>query len=209
MAPDLRFVPLPYSMLSASRSATPGALANRIGKLALSFVGGVLVDQRSAGADMTHSVYQFTEARALIGGQGVPVMSQIVEVDAGHADLGDCGHPCAAVEIAVPKRRAHRAGEYERLIVGRVMSAGMRQLVAARSWLTVYRLPAYAPELNPVGGVWSSLKRSLANLAEQGIDRLTAGQGPAQARLRRMQYWPSLIDGFLAKTGLDLTPSRF
>jgi putative transposase len=26
----------------------------------------------------------------------------------------------------------------------------MRQLIAARSWLTVYQLPAYAPELNPV-----------------------------------------------------------
>ncbi len=26
----------------------------------------------------------------------------------------------------------------------------MRQLIAARSWLTVFQLPAYAPELNPV-----------------------------------------------------------
>jgi putative transposase len=25
----------------------------------------------------------------------------------------------------------------------------MRQLIAARSWLTVFQLPAYAPELNP------------------------------------------------------------
>jgi transposase len=37
----------------------------------------------------------------------------------------------------------------------------MRQLIAARSWLTVFQLPPYAPELNPVEGV-SSLKRSLA-----------------------------------------------
>ena len=27
-----------------------------------------------------------------------------------------------------------------------------------------------------------------------------------QTRLKRMQYRPGLIDGFLAKTGLDLTP---
>jgi hypothetical protein len=27
-----------------------------------------------------------------------------------------------------------------------------------------------------------------------------------KTRLKRMQYWPGLIDGFLAKTGLDLTP---
>jgi hypothetical protein len=27
----------------------------------------------------------------------------------------------------------------------------MRRLIAARSWLSVFQLPAYAPELNPVG----------------------------------------------------------
>jgi transposase len=78
----------------------------------------------------------------------------------------------------------------------------MRQLIAARSWLTVYQLPAYAPELNPVEGVWSSLKRSLANLTKQGIGQLTA---LIKTRLKRMQYRPGLIDGFLARTGLDLT----
>jgi hypothetical protein len=30
------------------------------------------------------------------------------------------------------------------------VSRAMRQLIAARSWLTVFQLPAYAPELNPV-----------------------------------------------------------
>jgi transposase len=45
----------------------------------------------------------------------------------------------------------------------------MRQLIAARSWLAVYQLPPYAPELNPVEGVWSSLRRSLANLAKRNI----------------------------------------
>ena len=43
-------------------------------------------------------------------------------------------------------------------------SRAMRELVAARSWLRVYRLPPYASELNPVEPVWSNLKRSLANL---------------------------------------------
>jgi transposase len=78
----------------------------------------------------------------------------------------------------------------------------MRQLIAARSWLTVFQLPAYAPELNPVEGVWSSMKRSLANLTKQGIDQLVV---LVKTRLKRMQYRPGLIDGFLAKTGLDLT----
>jgi hypothetical protein len=82
------------------------------------------------------------------------------------------------------------------------VSRAMRQLIAARSWLTVYQLPAYAPELNPVEAVWSNLKRSLANLTKQGIDQLTV---LVKTRLRPMQYRPGLIDGFLAKTGLDLT----
>jgi hypothetical protein len=54
----------------------------------------------------------------------------------------------------------------------------------------------------PTEGIWSSMKRSLANLTKQGIDQLVA---LVKTRLKRMQYRPSLIDGFLAKTGLDLT----
>jgi transposase len=43
----------------------------------------------------------------------------------------------------------------------------MAELVAARSWLTVYRLPPHASELNPAGAVWPNLKISLANLTKQ------------------------------------------
>ena len=50
----------------------------------------------------------------------------------------------------------------------------MAELVAARSWLTVYRLPPYASELNPVEAVWSNLKRSLANPTKRNIGQLTA-----------------------------------
>ena len=45
------------------------------------------------------------------------------------------------------------------------------------------------------------MKRSLANLTKQDIDQLIA---LIRTRLRRMQYRPVLLDGFLAKTGLDL-----
>ena len=82
-------------------------------------------------------------------------------------------------------------------------SRAMRELIAARDWLTVYRLPPYAPELNPVEPVWSHLKRSLANLVKQDIGQLTA---LVKTRLRRMQYQPGLLEGFLAKPRLDLTP---
>ena len=82
-------------------------------------------------------------------------------------------------------------------------SRAMRELVAARSWLRVYRLPPYASELNPVEPVWSNLKRSLANLTKHDIGQLTA---LIRTRLRRMQYRPGLLGGFLAKTRLDFTP---
>ena len=78
----------------------------------------------------------------------------------------------------------------------------MRELIGARSWLSVNQLPPYASELNPVEAVWSNPERSLANLTKQNIDQLTA---LVKARLRRMQYRPGLLDGFLAKTGLDLS----
>jgi hypothetical protein len=54
---------------------------------------------------------------------------------------------------------------------------------------------------DPVKPVWSVLKRSLANLVKQDIDQLTA---LVRTRLRRMQYRPALLEGFLAKPGLDL-----
>jgi len=82
-------------------------------------------------------------------------------------------------------------------------SGAMRELIAARDWLTVFQLPPYASELNPVEPVWSNLKRSLANLVKQDINQLTA---LVKTRLRRMQYRPGLLEGFLAKTHLDLAP---
>ena len=83
------------------------------------------------------------------------------------------------------------------------LSAAMTQLARARDWLTTFQLPPYAHELNPVEQVWSQLKRSLANLAKRNLAQLTA---LVKTRLRRMQYRPRLLDGFLASTGLDLTP---
>jgi transposase len=83
------------------------------------------------------------------------------------------------------------------------VSATMGKLAAARDWLTACRLPAYAHELNPVERVWSVLKRSLANLVKRNLGQLTA---LIRTRLRRMQYRPRLLEGFLVGTGLDLTP---
>ncbi|MBT2396201.1 hypothetical protein [Streptomyces sp. ISL-100] len=45
--------------------------------------------------------------------------------------------------------------------------------------------------------------QSLSNLTKQTIDQLTV---LVKTRLKRMQYRPGLIDGLIAKTGLDLQP---
>jgi transposase len=79
--------------------------------------------------------------------------------------------------------------------------AAMRELIAARGWLTVFRFPTYAPELNPVEGVWANLKNGLGNLAARSIDQLAV---LVKTRLKRMQYRPDLIDAFIAETGLIL-----
>jgi putative transposase len=82
-------------------------------------------------------------------------------------------------------------------------SAAMRELIAARDWLRVIRLPAYAPDLNPVEHVWSHIKRGLGNLLVWGVDELVA---VVKNRLKRVQYRPGLLDAFLAHTRLSLEP---
>ncbi|WP_285487343.1 IS630 family transposase [Amycolatopsis taiwanensis] len=83
------------------------------------------------------------------------------------------------------------------------ISTAMRQLVAARDWLHVIQLPAYAPDLNPIESVWSHVKRSLGNLAVTTVDHLAA---IVRNRLKRIQYRPNLLTSFLAQTGLTLEP---
>jgi transposase len=83
------------------------------------------------------------------------------------------------------------------------VSAAMAEIIATRPWLTVFRLPPYAHELNPVEPVWAHLKRSLANLTKHTIAELTA---LVKTRLMRMQYHPALLTGFLVGTGLGFGP---
>lgn len=84
-------------------------------------------------------------------------------------------------------------------------SDDMLSFIDSMSWLTVYRLPAYAPDLNPVEGIWSVLRRGwLSNVAFTTVDHLirTVRRG-----LRKIQYRSDLIDGCLAGTGLRLHPA--
>jgi hypothetical protein len=64
--------------------------------------------------------------------------------------------------------------------------------------------PGRVHVLDPIEPVWSRLKRSLANLTKHDIAELTA---LVKTRLKRMQYRPGLLAGFLASTGLEFGPS--
>ncbi len=79
--------------------------------------------------------------------------------------------------------------------------------LAVREWLADHprfcaeRLPAYAPELNPVEGLWAWLKGS--QLANFCADTLGPVVKRARRGLKRARKRPSLLLGFLHKAGLS------
>lgn len=75
-------------------------------------------------------------------------------------------------------------------------------LAKQRRWLVVERLPAYAPELNPVEQVWNNLKSGeLANLCPETIEEAAEH---ATDGLDRIGTDAQLCFGFLRYTGLKL-----
>ena len=83
-------------------------------------------------------------------------------------------------------------------------SAAMRAwLTTQRSWLVVERLPAYAPDLNPVEGLWSSLKAvELANLTSPTLAEVI---DQAHRGIERVRRTPHLTYSFLRHTGLSVS----
>jgi transposase len=82
----------------------------------------------------------------------------------------------------------------------RAMQAWIR---TQRSWLVVERLPAYAPDLNPVEGLWSSLKAvELANLTGPTLAEVIQQAHRGVERVRRT---PHLAYSFLRHTGLSVS----
>lgn len=74
-------------------------------------------------------------------------------------------------------------------------------LRAQRSWLTVERLPGYAPDLNPAELVWGNVKgRELANFCP---DNLGEVERELRAGLRRVRRSPTLAFAFLRHAGLS------
>lgn len=68
-----------------------------------------------------------------------------------------------------------------------------------KDWPRIFQMPSYAPELNPAEGIWSLLKRHLADFAAADLAHLTR---VIKRKLKKIQYRPHLIDGCLPPTGL-------
>jgi hypothetical protein len=82
-------------------------------------------------------------------------------------------------------------------------AVGMRKYAADHEWLTIVQLPSYSPDLNPVEGIWSLLRRGpMANTAFSDPDHLTR---TLRRGLAHLQRHPELIDGCLTETGLTIT----
>jgi DDE superfamily endonuclease len=73
-----------------------------------------------------------------------------------------------------------------------------------RSWLVVERLPAYAPERNPVEGLWSSLKGKGVELANLTGSTLAEVINQAHQGVKRLRRTPHLAYWFLRHTGLSV-----
>jgi hypothetical protein len=68
--------------------------------------------------------------------------------------------------------------------------------------IVIERLPAYAPELNPVEYIWGYMKqRELGNLCLHTIGQVGAF---ARNRLKSMQRRPQLITAFWKQTELAI-----
>jgi putative transposase len=80
-------------------------------------------------------------------------------------------------------------------------SAAMTELVTARDWLTIVQMSPYAHELNPVELVWAHLKGPWPTWPNA-----TSPSSPRWSRPGCGGCSTGLLSGFLASTGLDLTP---
>jgi len=71
------------------------------------------------------------------------------------------------------------------------------------SWLQLERLPAYAPELNPVEYLWAYWKKNeLANFCAKNIWELTFEASQALKRIRRRPARKALIAAFYQQAEL-------
>jgi transposase len=79
-------------------------------------------------------------------------------------------------------------------------SASVRGFAARHRRLHLEALASYAPELNPVEGLWAHFKaQTLANACPPDVDELIERVGEANANVGANR-----LDGFIRRTGLTL-----
>jgi hypothetical protein len=78
-------------------------------------------------------------------------------------------------------------------------------ITSQRHWLVVERLPAYAPELNPVEGLWSNLKGKGGELANLTYPTLAGVIAQAHRGIQRVRQTPHLAYSFLRRSGLSVS----
>ena len=78
----------------------------------------------------------------------------------------------------------------------------LEHLKQQRGWLSVVRLPAYAPEINPVEGLWANiLGQELANRSVRDLGEMVEGVRSGFARVHSKGW---LLRSFLHHAGLSL-----
>ena len=103
------------------------------------------------------------------------------------------------------KPKQHFRGQRVTLVWDGLPSHKSRDMTAylrtQRSWLTVERLPGYAPELNPTELVWGNVKgRELANLCADHLDTVEHAVHTGLGRVGRSS---TLAFAFLRHAGLS------
>jgi hypothetical protein len=115
-----------------------------------------------------------------------------------HVHPGNCGTN-SLIEVLGELRRFF-GGEKATLLWDDLPA---HRSTAMRSWLVVELLPAYAPDLNPVEGLWSRLKAvELANLTGPTLAEVIAQIHQGIQRVRRT---PHVAYSFLRGTGLSVS----
>lgn len=98
------------------------------------------------------------------------------------------------------RQRAHMILIWDRL--KQHCSKAVREFIAAHPRLHVEYFPPYAPELNPVEGVWSEL--NCQRLANHGVEDLDELQRLTTSEAIAMRPRQDLLRGCLKATGLPI-----
>ncbi|WP_440072702.1 transposase [Streptosporangium sp. OZ121] len=123
----------PRARTWASRGRTPVVTVTGKGYARVAVVGLVCAKP----GQRTRLMYRLLARRGQPGeAKGFGPAQFAALLDAAHAQLG------GPLVLVWDNDRRH-------------LSRAMRIAIEARPWLTVFQLPAYAPELNPAEGVWS------------------------------------------------------